>query len=121
MADLENEIPLFPSKKPLRGCDLFSNKIFLAANEKIYLCEKSSRRFPFGDFKNGRLSFYIDSINEYYKSIYESIDNVCSDCAIKVVCKKCFFSEPSLMSCTADCKLSNSQLIHKIINTLNDV
>lgn len=121
MADLENEIPLFPSKKPLRGCDLFSNKIFLAANEKIYLCEKSSRRFPFGDFKNGRLSFYIDSINEYYKSIYESIDNVCSDCAIKVVCKKCFFSEPSLMSCTADCKLSNSQLMHKIINTLNDV
>lgn len=118
IANIENEISLFPNKKPLRGCDLFSNKVFLAANEKIYLCEKSSRCFPFGDFKNGKLSFYIDSINEYYKNIYKSINNVCSDCAIKILCKKCFFSEPSLMSCTTDCKLSNSQLTHKLINTL---
>ena len=59
-------------------------------------------------------------INEYYTSIDKSINNVCSDCAIKVLCKKCFFSEPSLMSCTTKCKLSNSQLIHKIINTLKD-
>lgn len=120
VVDFENEVSLFPNNNPLRGCNLFSNKIFLSANEQVYLCEKSSRRFPFGDFKNGKLSFYVDTINKYYQNIYNSINHVCSDCAIKILCKKCFFSEPSLMNCTTMCKLSDSQLIDKIINTLKD-
>lgn len=120
IVDFEDEISLSPNKNPIRGCNLFSNKIFLSANEQVFLCEKSSRRFPFGDFKKGKLSFYIDSINKYYKSIYDSINHVCSGCSIKMLCKKCFFSEPSLMNCTTTCKLSNSQLICKIINTLKD-
>lgn len=119
--NLDGEMPLSPDRKPLRGCDLFSNKIFLAAEETIYLCEKSSRNFPFGDFKNGKLSFYINAINEYYKRIDESIDERCSGCAIKALCKRCFFSEPSLMSCTAKCKLSESQIVHGIINTLDKI
>ena len=120
MADLEKELSVVPRKKPLRGCELFSNKIFLAANRKIYLCEKSSRRFPFGDFKDGKMSFYVDTINAYYKRIYKSINGVCNDCVIKMLCKKCFFSEPSLMNCTTDCKLSDSQLTLKLVNTLQN-
>lgn len=120
LAELKTEMPLSACEKPLRGCDLFSNKIFLAANEQIYLCEKSSRRFPFGNFKNGKLLFYTDSINEYYMSIYKSFNKVCSDCATKMLCKKCFFAEPSLMSGNTICKSSDSKLTLKLINTISN-
>lgn len=119
-ANMENKISVIPRRNPLRGCELFANKIFLAVNEKVYLCEKSSRSFPFGDFKDGKLSFFMDFINDYYKVFNESLNTVCSDCSIRVLCKKCFFSEPSLINCSTSCKLSNSQLINNINSDLND-
>ena len=116
----EDKVPIVSKRIPRRGCELFANKIYLAADERIYLCEKSSRDFPFGDFKTGQLSFYIDTINGYYKQIREGVNTSCVGCAIKMLCKKCFFAEPSLLKNTGNCRLSEPQIIHKIINNLNN-
>lgn len=102
----------------VRGCYLFANKIFLAADMHIYLCEKSSRKFPFGDFKNGVLNFDYQKINRYYQDFNKVIGIECRQCSLHYLCDKCFFESPSLIVSPIKCKLSDDEMIKKINNTL---
>lgn len=101
-----------------RGCYLFANKIFLAVDRQIYLCEKSSRMFPFGSFKNGVLNFDYQKINCYYQNFNKTINRECLQCSLHYLCDKCFFESPSLMMSPIKCKLSDDEMCKKIINTL---
>lgn len=101
-----------------RGCYLFANKIFLAANRQIYLCEKSSRKFPFGSFSNNHLRFYINEINRYYNDFDKVVRNECPDCSLHYMCDRCFFEEPSLMIAPLKCKLPETNIRERLIKSL---
>lgn len=101
-----------------RGCYLFANKIFLAANRQIYLCEKSSRKFPFGSFSNNHLRFYVNEINRYYNDFDKVVRNECPDCSLHYMCDRCFFEEPSLMIAPLKCKLPETNIRERLIKSL---
>jgi len=103
----------------VRGCFLFANKIFLAADRQIYLCERSSRHFPFGSFRNGVLRFYLEEINFYYENIRKSVNKGCSSCSLKHSCDKCFFEGPSQMTSQNKCIISDMEMEKKLINALS--
>lgn len=101
-----------------RGCYLFANKIFLAVDGYIYLCEKSSREYPFGSFKNGILKFDYEKISRYYQDFNKYIDKGCHQCSLHYLCDKCFFESPSLTKSLAKCIQTNNDMCKQIINTL---
>jgi len=99
-----------------RGCYLFANKIFLSADGLIFVCEKSSRNYPFGDFIGGKLNFNLEKINRYYESFDKVVKKECSSCSMCYQCERCFFEGPSLMNPPMKCKQSDLELL----NALND-
>lgn len=116
-----NKSVMAQNDQNMRGCMLFSNKIFMSADSKFYLCEKSSRRFPFGTFRNGELRFYIDDINAYYGEFEKAVECGCFDCAARYFCDRCFFENPSQMLLPMKCKRSDAEILSKINKSLEYV
>ncbi|MBR6182965.1 MAG: radical SAM protein [Bacteroidales bacterium] len=114
---IQNRPAIAPNNK-YRGCFLFANKILLAADGQIYLCEKSSREFPFGSFRQGRLRFYIDSINHYYDEFNKIVSKECAGCAMHHICDRCFFEEPSLRNAPIKCKVTDAGMKTDLVNAL---
>lgn len=104
----------------LRGCFLFENKVFLAADRHIYLCEKTSRKFPFGSFDHGILRFYLQDINGYYDTFRKVVKSECVDCSMHYLCARCFFEGPSTMIPPMKCKMSDIEMKKKLIQTLDN-
>ena len=101
---------------PILGCCfLFKHRIFLSCNHKIYLCEKSDKKYPFGDYLNDKLTFYTDKINHYYQSAIANISkSKCEECYERSFCKRCFFSEPNIVFKTQSCYVSQQLFENKI-------
>lgn len=112
-------IPLSDNDNPImRGCYLFANKIFLSADGQIYLCEKSSRKYPFGSFANGMMQFYYKEINRYYDDFDKVLNSSCSHCSLYYSCDRCFFEGPSQMTPPIKCKLSNFEMKKILIRSI---
>lgn len=103
----------------LRGCYLFANKIFLSADEHVYLCEKSSRQFPFGSFVGGDLIFFLDDINRYYREFDKVVKSECVNCAMNHLCDRCFFESPSQMASPIKCIVSDEKMKQKLIRVMS--
>ena len=116
--EIPDKLSFISCNSDVRGCFLFASKIFLAANGLIYLCEKSSRKFPFGSFQQGRLEFFVEEINRYYDKFKVTINNECSGCSLHHLCNRCFFEEPSLIISPIKCKLSDTEMKIRLLNSI---
>lgn len=103
----------------VRGCYIFASKIFMASDKCLYLCEKSSRQFPFGTFINGKEHFFLDEINRYYSEIDRVVKTDCVNCSLHFLCNKCFFEGPSQMIPPMRCKENDEELEQRLITSLD--
>ena len=117
--ELQDAPSCLPINPDIKGCFLFSNKIYLAVDRQIYLCEKASRKFPFGSFSQGHLKFYIDDINHYYKEFDNVVKKKCVGCSMHYLCKRCFFEDPSLRKSTIKCRMTDKDMEKALNYTLS--
>lgn len=98
---------------PTGGCTLFVSKVFITEDGKIYLCEKSSRKFAFGKISKGKISVYLKHINSYYTDMYSRFKTACLGCYKSTRCEHCFFAECDNI-CRGKCFCSKDQAIAEL-------
>lgn len=65
----------------------FSDKLFISADGKFYICEKMGNNFPIGSVENG-LDFKI--MKNVVDKFQETIRKKCINCAFIFLCNKCY-------------------------------
>lgn len=86
---LNDDLTIYPGG----SCFLFENRVFVAIDGRLFLCEKSDRQFCFGKIHNGNIFIYRKRINDYYQTISSVFRQKCVNCYKKSVCDKCYFQE----------------------------
>lgn len=104
---------------PVGGCTLFASKLFVTESGKIYLCEKSSRKFAFGKVHAGKLTIYLKRINAYYANMRRHFQVACLECYKSTKCQCCFFAECENIS-SAKCFCSKEQAIAELQEMLTE-
>ncbi len=103
---------------PGKSCFLFSSRVFITIDGKIYLCEKSSRKFLFGRITEKGFIIYQKQINGYYDDIVNLYNKICPLCYKSCSCSKCFFSDSEEIV-TQECVCLKEQAIREINNIIN--
>ena len=98
---------------PTGGCTLFVSKVFITEDGRIYLCEKSSRKFAFGKIHKGKLTVYLKRINTYYADMHRRFKTACLGCYKSARCENCFFAECENIS-SRKCFFSKEQAIAEL-------
>lgn len=112
---LYDEYKIYPGN----NCVLFSSKVFVAEDGKIYLCEKVSRKFVFGKLTEGNVLIYLKRINRYYAEITQIFQSKCLGCYKSCGCNCCFFAEREKVE-SKKCFCDKAEACSELHNMLNE-
>lgn len=112
---LYDECKVYPGD----NCFLFSTKVFVAEDGKLYLCEKVSRKFVFGKLTEGNVVIYLKRINKYYSEITQYFQSKCFGCYKSNGCNCCFFSEREKIE-RGECFCDKEEACSELHNLLNE-
>lgn len=124
LSPLLDEIDLFNNdlkfnKVSILACFLFKIKLFLTVSGEIFICEKSSRAYPFGKVDEKGIHFDLKKINKYYLHLFTQMNKYCLTCYDILNCNSCFFSEPSKFSSIKKCKIDYESFQNRLTDLLN--
>ena len=76
---------------PTGTCLPFSKKIFLAANGKIFPCERIGQNTSLGEISGNELVLNTKYISNIYNNFYDKIKQLCMNCYSFNNCQECYF------------------------------
>lgn len=87
----------FRSSKPgADTCLPFSTKLFVTADGKILPCEKTERRFAFGEITRKGVDLDFDLIAGKLNNCLNKIEQQCTHCYRNEECMQCLYSIPGI-------------------------